>query len=145
MRAVLATAGAAMALLVPAHANQYAECEIDLSGPIVPAYLCAERLAERATAQVGAEFKAALAALPSRPREGGPFVTQQQLRSVHAKWRAYAHSHCQFVARVPGESGDWHIPIIFENSCLARLYAERASQLRTWRACFEEGGGECMP
>jgi uncharacterized protein YecT (DUF1311 family) len=134
-----------VAFLIPVQASQ-AECELDLGGPVLPAYLCAEKRAASAATQLDAELKATLASLPKdKAQPGLPLVTRRELLATQEKWRSYAKAHCAFVSRVPGEPGDWHITVIYENACLARLSTERVAQLRAWRACFEHGGGECLP
>lgn len=120
-------------------------CEVDLGGPVMPAYFCAERLAQAARAQVKAELEATVAAVPRKLRPGGPSVSRNQLRAAQAAWVSYAQTHCALSSQVPGEPGDWHIRVIYENVCLAHESGMRIAQLQKWRACFKEGGGICLP
>ena len=143
---LLHTANVLATLLLLTFRVEAAEaCEVDLGGPVLPAYLCAEQKARDAATQVRTVFEATLATLPVRPEPGGPAVGREQLQLVQAKWLAHVEEHCRFVSQVPGEPGDWHIRDVYENSCLAREFTSRVNQLKVWRACFVEGGGQCMP
>jgi uncharacterized protein YecT (DUF1311 family) len=142
-------AGISIALLsvasVAVAADPISPCEIDLGGPVLPAYLCAEKLAKEASVELKAETSATLAALPSHLKPGGPYVTKKQLQVAQTKWLVHISEHCRFTAQIPGEPGDWHVRDIYINSCMIRESANRVQQLKTWRACFAHGGGQCMP
>ncbi len=128
-----------------AQAEPAETCEIDLGGPTLQAYFCAERQAKEASERLSSELAATLAALPVRLEQGGPAVTRSALRNAQTKWLAHINAHCRFNAQVAGEPGDWHIREISVSACMSREMRVRANQLAVWRGCFTEGGGQCMP
>jgi len=128
-----------------AQGQQKKPCEVDLGGPILPAYLCAEQLAKDAATRVEEELKTTLVALQGRLQQGGPYVSKKQLQLTQEKWSAHIREHCQFVSQIPGTESNWQARSIYENTCLARESALRIAQLQVWRACFSEGGGQCLP
>lgn len=140
--------GIAVSLLLAsayAVADPIEPCEIDLGGPALPAYMCAEKQAQEAYVQLTAEASATLAMLPVKREPDGPYVTKKQFQRAQDKWLSHVTEHCQFVAQIPGEPGDWHIRWVYINSCMARESTGRIEQLKIWQACFTLEGGRCLP
>jgi uncharacterized protein YecT (DUF1311 family) len=144
MRYVIVVAAVAASCTRVAMCQPQGECEIDLGGPMLTAYQCAERRARAADDEMQRELAAALAAAAARQQRGAA-VTKGELAATQAAWQKHVQSHCRFAARLPGEPGDWRFTVILENACLIERRRERAVDLRRWSECLSLGGQTCMP